>query len=92
MDLWTQLIQQVDQLISALRQTREEAKKWRTRALEAERLRVKDDRAGTLQTQSLEREIERLYKERKKAIAIIGRLIGELEHAQAGIVEQIKNE
>jgi hypothetical protein len=92
MDPWTTLVQQVDHLINALRQARQENKKWRARAMESERLKVKDDRTETLHSQALGREIERLQKERKKAITTIGRLITELEQAQAGILEQNKNE
>lgn len=92
MDPWTTLVQQIDQLISALRQSRHETKKWRARAMEAERLKMKDDRSETLHTQAMGREVERLQKERKKAITTIGRLINELEQAQAGILEQNKNE
>lgn len=92
MDPWTALVQQVDQLISALRHARQETTKWRARAMETERLKVKDERTETLHSQALQREIERLQKERKKAITTIGRLVAELEQAQAGILEQNKNE
>ncbi len=91
-DHWTQLVQKVDRLIFELREARQETKKWRTRAVEMERLKVKDERTDTLSTQAKERELERLRKERKKTIAMITKQIQELEKAQIQVMETRKNE
>ena len=89
---WTLLVKKVDRLILELREARQEAKKWRTRAVELERVKVKDERSDTLSTQAQERELERLRKERKKTIVMITKLIQELEHAQIQVMETAKNE
>lgn len=91
-DHWTQLVKKVDRLILELRKARQEAMKWRTRAVEMERLKVKDERLDTLSTQAQERELERLRKERKKTIAMIAKQIQELENAQIQVMETRKNE
>lgn len=89
---WTLLVKKVDRLILELREARQEAKKWRTRAVELERVKVKDERSDTLSTQAQERELERLRKERKKTIVMITKLIQELEHAQIQVMETAKHE
>lgn len=91
-DHWTQLVKKVDRLILELREARQEAKKWRTRAVEMERLKVKDERTDTLSTQARERELDRLRKDRKKTIVLITKQIQELENAQIQVMETRKNE
>jgi len=92
MDEWTQLVQRVDTLINELRAAKAEAKKWRARAVELERLKGKDDRTILLESQYKERELERYRKERKKIITMVAKLITELEQAQLQVLEKTQNE
>jgi hypothetical protein len=87
MDEWTKLVQQVDTLINQLRAAKEETTKWRTRAIELERLKGSDDRSTVLTDQSKERELERFRKERKKMITMVAKLISELDQAQIRVLE-----
>ena len=84
---WPQLVQQVDRLIQALAQARAEARRWRTRATELESLHLRDDRSTRLEEQTQERELERLRKDKAKTIAVVTKLVNELEQIQARVLE-----
>ncbi|MBN1595072.1 hypothetical protein JW933_04010 [candidate division FCPU426 bacterium] len=88
-DGWTQLVTRVDALIRELRNARAEAKKWKARAVELERLKSSDERPARLDLQAKERELERYRKERKKMLATITRLVDDLEQAQKRILENL---
>jgi DNA repair ATPase RecN len=84
---WTQLVQQVDRLIQELGHSRAEAQRWRRRATELESLHLGDDRSTRLEEQAKERELERLRKDKTKAIAVIEKMVAELEQMQAQVLE-----
>jgi|GEM_PF-5431104 len=89
---WTQLVQRVDLLINELRAARAEAKRWRTRAAELERLHLKDEHSLRMEDQSKERELERLRRERKKVIQTVEKVLAEIQKAEAAVMENEKHE
>ncbi|MCD4814286.1 hypothetical protein K8S19_11415 [bacterium] len=88
---WTQLVQRVDGLINELKKARNEAAQWRTRAIELERLKDHSNHDTTLHAQAKDRELEKYRKERKKMLAMVSKLIAELDAAQNSISEQEAN-
>lgn len=84
---WTQLVQQVDRLISALRQSRAEARRWRSRAAELEGTQVTDARGGRLAEQAKDRELERMRKERRRILAVVERMLAEVEQVQRHVTD-----
>jgi hypothetical protein len=79
---WTRLGQQVDRLITELRTARAEATRWQTRATELESLRLRHERDGRMEEQAKDRELERLRRERKKAIAVVEQIVSQLDVLQ----------
>jgi hypothetical protein len=86
-EVWTRLVQQVDRLITELRHSRTEAARWRTRATELEGLRLRGEREVRLEEQAKDRELERLRRERKKSVAVIERMLTELEAIEDRVVQ-----
>jgi hypothetical protein len=84
---WTQLVQQVDRLIAELGSARAEARRWHSRATELESLHLRDDRSTRLEDQARERELDRLRKDKAKAITVIEKLVAELEQIQGKVLD-----
>ena len=84
---WTQLVQQVDQLIAVLRHERAEAARWRTRATELEGLRLTGNRDDKLELQAKDRELDRLRKERKKVQTVAENLLQEIEQMEQQVLQ-----
>jgi len=79
---WAKLVTYIDKLISELRNSRAEVRRWRTRATELERLSLKEERVFRVEDQAKDRELDKLRRERKKIIPLINKIIKQLEQAQ----------
>jgi hypothetical protein len=84
---WTLLVQQVDRLILELKRMRHEARHWRTRALELESLHGSANHDARLESQTKDRELEKLKKERTKTLATLERMLTDLETVQSQVLK-----
>jgi len=84
-EAWTQLVQQVDRLITELKAARAEAERWRKRATELDGQRLKDERGERLEEQAKDRELGRLRRERKKTLAVVEKMLQELDVIQTQV-------